>query len=738
MPSAPASRLFPSLRRVVLVRAAADRPDADLLTAFVRDRDADAFAALVRRHGPMVLGVCRRVVGDVHTADDAFQAVFLVLARRAAAVRPRAAVGNWLYGVAYRTALKARAVRAKRHARFKQVDAMPEPPAPTPTDPWTDLRPVIDEELARLPAKYRLPVVLCDLEGRPQRAVAQHLGVAPATLAGRLAHARRTLAARLTRRGVALSGGAVATLLTERAAGAVGPALADGVVKAAEAVAAGGVASGFVSAHAVNLCEGVMRMMLLTKLKAAGAGALAVLVLSGGLGYGPGFVRADDAATPGANVGRPAANADAAFLDRLSTELRGDKATPVEHGYFAADKDPAKRKKVVEWFLADDAVKAHQARKLRAAGEWVTEVRGVAFAPDGRRLAAVDATGTVRVWDVTTGKEAVTGTFLSNGTVNSNAGVVGNITLNERNLGITTAPPATRWTILDHAKAGGDAVVSKYPEQANTAVARGLTYLKQVQDHPPAAAQNKPADPTPPRAELGYFLYRGLADTGPTGEWWVDPVAQPAADPNSTTPPGGFYRVRLTNTLTVDTDEAFLERAVKAVRGTAPSEVEKQYFAADKDPEKRGKLLDLLLKDPAVAKKLGDDWKKEMLAPPAAARLSTVDLGERVNLNTTARLTWQPDGGTAWRTQVRPLQEWTARAVITRPAPADKFGPLVDALLEAKKTDEQVLEAVTLAAAGRLPTDPEKRLVLATIGKSADKKAAWVEVAKALALAGKK
>ncbi|MDB5307235.1 MAG: hypothetical protein JWO38_1437, partial [Gemmataceae bacterium] len=210
MPIGYADRLLPALRRVVRARETADRTDGQLLTAFVHDRDPDAFAVLVRRHGPMVLGVCRRVVGDAHAAEDAFQAVFLVLARRAAAVRPREQVGNWLYGVAYRTALKARMVLARRRSREKQVDVMPEPPAPPPADPWADLHPVIDEELARLPDKLRLPVVLCDLEGRTQRAVAKHLGVAPATLATRLASARRLLAGRLTRRGVTLSGGALA------------------------------------------------------------------------------------------------------------------------------------------------------------------------------------------------------------------------------------------------------------------------------------------------------------------------------------------------------------------------------------------------------------------------------------------------------------------------------------------------------------------------------------------------
>src|SRR5262249_48010348 len=116
LPTAPTNRLLPALRHVVLVRQSADRTDGQLLTAFLRDRDGDAFAVLVRRHGPMVLGVARRVIGDVHTADDAFQAVFLVLARQAHAVRPREQVGNWLYGVAYRTAMKARAVLARRRS----------------------------------------------------------------------------------------------------------------------------------------------------------------------------------------------------------------------------------------------------------------------------------------------------------------------------------------------------------------------------------------------------------------------------------------------------------------------------------------------------------------------------------------------------------------------------------------------------------------------------------------------
>src|SRR6185437_12664980 len=133
MPKLQTGRFLSTLRRVVVVRESADRTDGQLLTSFIRDRDGDAFAALVRRHGAMVLGVCRRVPRNADTADDAFQAVFLILARRASAGRSREQVGNWLYGVAYRTAIKARMVLSRRRSREKQVLTMPEPPAPPTT-----------------------------------------------------------------------------------------------------------------------------------------------------------------------------------------------------------------------------------------------------------------------------------------------------------------------------------------------------------------------------------------------------------------------------------------------------------------------------------------------------------------------------------------------------------------------------------------------------------------------------
>src|SRR5262249_9147607 len=199
MPTGHSSTTLLPLRRAVLLRDGARRSDGQFLASFVERRDEAAFAALVRRHGPMVLGVCRRVLGCTHDAEDAFQATFLVLARKAASIAPRELVGNWLHGVARRTALCARAAQRRRRAREKQMKAMPHPTV-EPDAAWQELQALLDQELGQLPVLYRAPVVLCDLEGRSRKEVARHLGVPEGTLSSRLATARRLLAARLARR----------------------------------------------------------------------------------------------------------------------------------------------------------------------------------------------------------------------------------------------------------------------------------------------------------------------------------------------------------------------------------------------------------------------------------------------------------------------------------------------------------------------------------------------------------
>src|SRR5262245_30852588 len=178
-------RIIQNLAHVGLGEIGAGLSDGQLLESYIRTREQEAFAALVQRHGPMVWGVCRRILGH-QDAEDAFQATFLVLARKAAAIVPREMIANWLHGVARQTALKARATTAKRGAREKQVMAMPEPALETQQF-WDDVRPLLDLELGRLPDKYRAVIVLCDLEGRTHKEAARHLRVPLGTVASRLA-----------------------------------------------------------------------------------------------------------------------------------------------------------------------------------------------------------------------------------------------------------------------------------------------------------------------------------------------------------------------------------------------------------------------------------------------------------------------------------------------------------------------------------------------------------------------
>jgi RNA polymerase sigma factor (sigma-70 family) len=256
--------------------------DGQLLDSYIAHRDEASFAALVRRHGPMVWGVCRRLLSVHQDAEDAFQATFLVLVRKATAVVPRSMVGNWLHGVAHHTALKARAMTARRSVREGQVIDMPDRET-TLADSWSDLQPVLDQELTRLPERYRAVVLLCDLEGKTRKEAARQLGVPEGTVAGWLSRARAMLAKRLGRRGVLLSGGSLAAMLVEYGAPANVPAaVAASTIQAATLFAAGHVAAGVISTPVVALTEGVLKTMLLKKLKIA----LVVLLATGIVGTG--------------------------------------------------------------------------------------------------------------------------------------------------------------------------------------------------------------------------------------------------------------------------------------------------------------------------------------------------------------------------------------------------------------------------------------------------------------------
>jgi RNA polymerase sigma factor (sigma-70 family) len=291
--------LFRFLRRE---RAAGpDLSDGALLERFLDQRDEAAFEALLQRHGPMVLGVCQRVTGDTHAAEDAFQATFLVLARKAGAIRKQASLASWLFGVAQRVACKARTQAATRREREKRAANMRQTESLDELT-WQELRAILDEEIGALPAKFQSAIVLCHLEGKSYDQAAQELGFPKSTLARRLTKALELLRGRLTRRGIALSAAVLATALAERtAAGAVPALVSINIVKAAACVAAGkSLAAGILSTHAIALAEEAMKTMIYSKFKLvlAVSVALGLAVGAAFAGYGAWLTQSQDENPP--------------------------------------------------------------------------------------------------------------------------------------------------------------------------------------------------------------------------------------------------------------------------------------------------------------------------------------------------------------------------------------------------------------------------------------------------------
>jgi RNA polymerase sigma factor (sigma-70 family) len=365
--------LIDYLRGLVHAGGVVDRTDGQLLKEYISHREEAALAALVRRHGPMVWGVCRRVLGNHHDAEDAFQATFLVLVRKAASIMPREMIGNWLYGVAHQTARKTRATTAKRQARERQVKAMPEPEAMPEPDLWPELEPLLDGALSRLPDKYRAVIVLCDLEGKTRKAVARQLKIPEGTLSSRLTTARTLLAKRLGRYGLAISAGVLATIVSHQAASAGVPgSVVCATIKAASLFAAGqAAATGALSAKVLAVAEGVLKTMYLTKLKMAIATGFVIACL-----YGAGTVvsQAQDAAST-AEGAQAAGRSDNSplkdFLLTLDKQLweaagKGDwkvYQTLLAHDYFgfspegrydkSSTVEAVKRRRYSDWTIRD-------------------------------------------------------------------------------------------------------------------------------------------------------------------------------------------------------------------------------------------------------------------------------------------------------------------------------------------------------------------------------------------------
>jgi RNA polymerase sigma factor (sigma-70 family) len=349
---------------------AARMTDGQLLERFLADRDEAAVEVLVRRYGPLVLGVCRRVLRNAHAAKDAFQATFLVLVRKAPSLDRAKPLGSWLYTVAYRLALRARANEARRQAceaeaarRRPETDALPAAPS--------DLAVALEEELQRLPDRHRVPLVLCYLEGKTNQQAAQALGCPSGSMSWRLAQARDLLLERLRLRGLVCPAGLAAVFAAEAAPAAVSLPLLHDTSRAALWFAAEEGAAAAASAQAVTLAKGVLKAMLLSKLKIAAGLLLSVCLLAAGTTV---LVRA------------------AAHTDPPAPEARGDKR-PSESRSAAAQAADAP--------LPLGAVSRLGTTQLRHGD-------GILFAtytPDGKALLTAGRDRTIRLWDLATHQE---------------------------------------------------------------------------------------------------------------------------------------------------------------------------------------------------------------------------------------------------------------------------------------------------------------------------------------------
>jgi RNA polymerase sigma factor (sigma-70 family) len=362
------------LCRLAGAPASAAWSDNRLLQRFAADRDEAAFAALLERHGPMVLGVCRRVLGHEHDAEDAFQATFLVLARKAGSIRAGGSVGGWLYEVAHHIAVRARSDATRRRTRESQVVSMP-CAAANDEAARRELRTVLDEELARLPEGYRLPLVLCYLEGKTNAEAARELGWPVGSMSKRLARGRELLRGRLARRGVTLAAAAVAAVLAENATAAVPGALGQAALRLVLLVSAGQAVASAAPGPVAALADGVVREILLARVRAA----VAVLLVMALLGTGVGVLAHQAPAHRAAESGKddPAERPQEGAAPRRN-DSHGDA-------------------------LPEGAVARLGTLRFRHEGE----AGSVAFSPDGKTLAATNGEkggDAIFLWDAATGK----------------------------------------------------------------------------------------------------------------------------------------------------------------------------------------------------------------------------------------------------------------------------------------------------------------------------------------------
>jgi RNA polymerase sigma factor (sigma-70 family) len=414
------------LRTVASLQLRRGETDAALLAAFTASRDEAAFAALVQRHGRMVLGVCRHVLGHEQDAEDAYQATFLVLARKASTIRGRETLANWLYGIAFRTAMRAKRDAARRRLRKTQNRAAPAD-NPAWNAAWREVQAILDEEIHRLPSKYRAPFILCHLEGKTRVEAAGELRCQTGTISSRLARARQRLQARLARRGITLSAALGATAVSQSATAAMPMGLAMATVRGALefgnnagvmppqvglGTTSAQVGSQALSASAVALAEGMMQTAILSKSLCAAFALVVLLVCGSAVGL--------FAMWSPASQGEPVTQASIAPKDDKSREPSST-AERLPQGAIARLRPSPTSKAGWPFALSftadgkglvagswDGFVSVWEPGSKQLVKEWggnSTPVRTVAISSDGATVAEASGKSSgIRVWKKSTGE----------------------------------------------------------------------------------------------------------------------------------------------------------------------------------------------------------------------------------------------------------------------------------------------------------------------------------------------
>jgi RNA polymerase sigma factor (sigma-70 family) len=716
MPTGPPALLLSHLRRLVEAQGLGPLSDRELLQRFADYHDEAAFAALLRRHGPMVLRVCQRVLHNPHDAEDVFQATFLVLARKATAAGWHESVAGWLHEVVHRLARKLKTGTARRLARERQyVERLPGDVLADVTG--RELVAVLDEELARLPEKYRTPLVLCLLEGLTRDEAARRLGCSVRTVKRRLEQGRGLLSARLSRRGIALTVALSGALVTPAGASALPVGLVQATASAAVAIMAGPAASaGLVSASVASLTQGVLKAMFWTKCKLVAMACLTVAAVGLGTGtvawqYG-GAVAGEEPSVPAAQVKSSGGGSSDTGRTAAKPEVPPGEGT-------------GRLNLLADAPTTDEVWEVWATLKGRLETDKPTAIYSAAFSPDGKTLATAQGDGAVNLWEVASGKLIV---------------VIG---------GAESASSPVRAVRFS---SDGQRVISAGSDRAvklwDTRTGKNEASLHEHKGDILGLAFSPD----------GKTLASGSADE--TVRLWDATTGKVVAmttfqdGPVSSlafTPDGKILAVGSgePDLILLDASNGRVVRRFKnhtrEILSVAVSGDGRLLATASRDQTVRvwelatGKQVLRLdsHEGPVTSVTFSPDGKR--LASGGKDKI--IRLYDLATSKTIATLTghtgpvycvvFSPDGKTlASGSEDGTVKLWSRKAgdTLVRIPPAspptkdDRFGKLLEDLVKAKKTDEQLVEAIYLAALARLPLDSEKAIALKHLEKQASRR----------------